>query len=194
MDIYTIQNLLAQVSAINKKYEEIAKITGEDFNIFYILHLQSDETRLHSRFIGELLNPKGLHGQGIKFLQLFLQSLNLNDYTEKGITNTEIVIEECIGNIPDDYTKGGRIDIVIKPNQGNVIVIENKIYAIDQPMQLWRYNNHYPSAHLLYLTLYGKDPEKNSIECGTKILQKEIDFKCIAYNDHIIKWLELCKK
>ena len=36
MEMYTIQNLLQLVSAINKKYEEIAMITGENFNIFKI--------------------------------------------------------------------------------------------------------------------------------------------------------------
>ena len=39
-----------------KKYDEIAKITGENFNIFSIMRAESDEVRTHSRIIADFLN------------------------------------------------------------------------------------------------------------------------------------------
>lgn len=68
-----INNLLQQVSIIQKKYDEIAKITGENFNIFSIMRAENDEVRTHSRIIAEFLNPKGIHNQGSVFLKLFLK-------------------------------------------------------------------------------------------------------------------------
>lgn len=190
MEKNTITTLLSQVNIISKKYDDIAKITGENFNVFQILRIESDEVRLHSRFIGELINPEGKHGQGPLFLKLFIQALNLNEYTEEALIKARIIIEENIGNISEDYSKGGRIDLVIKPNKGRNIVIENKIYAGDQHMQLWRYKQQYPDAHLFYLTLTEKKPDEKS----TNGLVLDKDFKCITYENVILKWLEDCHK
>ena len=55
-----IKNLLQQVSIIKKKYDEIAKITGENFNIFSIMRAESDEVRTHSRIILKGCIAKGV--------------------------------------------------------------------------------------------------------------------------------------
>lgn len=183
MELNTITTLLSQINIINKKYDDIAKITGENFNIFQILQIESDEVRLHSRFIGELLNPKGRHNQGILFLKLFIEKFGFNDYTHEQLENTYVKIEESVGEL-------GRIDIVLKPYNGKEIVIENKIFAIDQPEQLLRYRNAYPNAHLLYLTLDGKIPNGDS----SGHLISKIDFWCISYKSDILLWLEDCHK
>ena len=70
-DILELEKLLIQVSAISKKYENAAKLTGENFNIFDVLKLSTSEVRTHSAFLAELLNPEGSHGQGDIFLRLF---------------------------------------------------------------------------------------------------------------------------
>lgn len=57
-----LRELLNSVAAINEKYREIMQCTGESFNIFSILQLESDEVHLHSRLLAELLNPKVAHG------------------------------------------------------------------------------------------------------------------------------------
>ena len=62
-----IQTLLSGVAAINKTYECIAEITGEDFNIFRILKVETKEVRMHSAFLIELLNPKELMDKKINF-------------------------------------------------------------------------------------------------------------------------------
>ena len=71
--ITEIKALLSGVSEIKKKYDEIAILTGENFNVFNILGLSTKEVRTHSAFIAELLNPKGSHGQGDTFLKLFVE-------------------------------------------------------------------------------------------------------------------------
>lgn len=185
-----IQNLLQQVTLINKKYEEIAKVTGENFNVFSVLRLESDEVRLHNRFIGELLSPNGRHDQGAEFLKLFVKTLPLNDYSDEQLDSATVIIEKNIGNISDDYEKGGRIDLVISP-KGNekVIVIENKIYAPDQIKQLWRYHNEYKKSNLLYLTLEKRSPSPESL--GGMGEDRIVN---ITYKEHIRKWLEQCLK
>ena len=72
INLSTIKNLLENVHVIQNKYDDIADITGEKFNIFSVLNLTSNEVRTHSAFIGELLNIKGSHGLKDIPLQLFI--------------------------------------------------------------------------------------------------------------------------
>ncbi|MBO0201250.1 PD-(D/E)XK nuclease family protein, partial [Vibrio alginolyticus] len=75
---------LKEVYLINLKYEKLNEVTESGFNIFSILRNESEEVALHSRFIGELLNPNGSHGQGRLFQQLFLQQLQGENTFFKG--------------------------------------------------------------------------------------------------------------
>ena len=189
-----IESLLLQVSIIQKKYDEIAKITGENFNIFSVMRAESDEVRTHSRIIAEFLNPKGMHNQGSVFLKLFFQGIiSLKDIEENfDYDNAQVLVEEHIGTINEDYSKGGFIDIVIKDSKSQV-VIENKIYATDQKGQLLRYKNNYPNCKLIYLTLEGKEPCQSSykIENG-QALNLENDIMLVSYRHHIKNWIEKC--
>ena len=56
-----------------RKLHESAELTGENFNVFSILQMESAEVKTHSAIIAELLNPQGSHSQGTLFLKLFLQ-------------------------------------------------------------------------------------------------------------------------
>ena len=62
-ELKDVQNLLTQVSVISEKYDAIAELTGENFNIFKILKMETKEVKTHSAFLAELLNPKGSNGQ-----------------------------------------------------------------------------------------------------------------------------------
>lgn len=184
------QNLLQHVSIISKKYDDIAKITGENFNVFSVMSMESDERFTHSAIIGELLNPKGSHSQGSVFLKLFVEEISsLKEIENFDFENAKVIIEEHIGLIDEKYSKGGFIDIVLKDNN-NVIVIENKIYAGDQKNQLVRYKNHYPNGKMLYLNLFGDEPSKDS--SGNLII--DTDFHIISYKTEITNWIEKCHK
>ena len=189
-DTNKFENLLTNVSLISKKYDDIAKITGENFNIFSVMQMESNERYTHSAIIGELLNPKGSHGQGSVFLQLFFEEIKeLKCIENYNFDNSKCIIEQHIGTIDVDYTKGGFIDIVLKDDK-NVIVIENKIYASDQRNQLKRYKNYYPNCVLLYLNLFGDVPSIESI----LDLELDKDFHIISYYNEITNWLEKCQK
>lgn len=187
-----MNSLLQEVSIISRKYDEIAKTTGENFNIFSIMRVENDEVRTHSRIIAELLNPKGMHYQGDIFLKLFFQEIKIlesikNDFQ---FANANVLVEEYLGTIDQSYTQGGFIDIVIKDSK-NQIVIENKIYAGDQKGQLLRYKKNYPDCHLIYLTLYGSQPSEFSY-IGDNSHLKLDEIILVSYRDVIKNWIEKC--
>jgi hypothetical protein len=179
-----METLLKQVEVIIRKYEEIDLVSGVNFNLFQILDITSDEVRLHTKLISDLLNPHGSHGQGSIFLSHFIKILKIDPFDHESAT---VHPEMGIGNKTD--TTGGRIDIFIKDTSGNSITIENKIYAQDQENQLVRYHNYKPQ-NLFYLNLVGIAPSGKSK--GKLKINK--DFKIISYRDDILKWLDTCRK
>jgi hypothetical protein len=182
-----LELLLNEISYVTKRYDEIYKVSGEKFNIFNILNVTSDEIS-HSNFIASLLDPFGSHGKGNIFVKLFLNEIGIDNFS---IENIKVETEKFIGHIDIGYEGGGRIDIVITDqNEGKQIFIENKIYAVDQKKQLYRYHNFNPEASLIYLTLYGENASKDSLSN----LEPKKDYAIISYKGTILRWLELCKR
>lgn len=195
-----MQTLLKKIGDIQKnqiiKQTEISR-RGENFNVFNVLGLWSEEVRLHSAMLAELLNPEASHGCGEAFLKNFIEEIldiEINDSTmlNKAVTTTEYYI----GRINDEGTEGGRIDILIDiPRESGIpsLIIENKIYAGDQSNQLLRYykfaKKYYSSDNfkILYLTPWGNSA--STISTGTDF---SFDYIRISYAKNIIKWLEHC--
>lgn len=172
-----------------EKQEEARKREeGDYFNIFNTIGLWSEEVRLHSSFLAELLNPAGSHGLSHYFLQAFMEGIGLpTDYISWQHCSQNIV-ERVIG--PVSETEGGRIDIIIEDGN-HAIIIENKIYASDQYHQLLRYHNYgrkqFPNGYLLiYLTLDGHEAESFSVG------KKEFEYKQLSYEKDIVEWLDKC--
>ncbi|WP_282071359.1 PD-(D/E)XK nuclease family protein [Polaribacter atrinae] len=178
-----MKKLLKKVKEISEKYEELNKVSGNSFNVFNVINVTSDEVRLHSKFLAELLNPKGSHGQDDVFLQLFAKQLNIDIDT----VSATVEVEKYIG--VKTKTSGGYLDIYVKDSKGKSFIIENKIYAPDQENQLLRYYN-FDSKNLFYLNLLGDEPSGDS--CGLLMIDK--DFKIISYKSDIIEWLSACRK
>lgn len=170
-----------------KLYEEEWK-RGEKFNIFNILNLSQDETKLHTPFIAELLNPKGSHGMKDAFLREFIKISDID--TELDTKEATVETEYSIGYKNNDSTEGGRIDIFVYDNKKNAIIIENKIYAGDQKNQLLRYYNYAFKNkfkfNIIYLTLYGDAASEKSLG------NINFDYDCLSYNNDILSWLERC--
>ena len=192
--MYNTQQLLDKIKLILKKSEtekDEARKRGELFNIFNVLGLNTDETRTHSAFLAELLNPKGSHGLGDQFLQAFLNTVDCLSSWTFDMSSARVGTERSIGHITDDGSEGGRIDIVIESG-GKAIIIENKIYAGDQDRQLERYHQHgksYPGGcKLLYLTLHGNDAS----EASRGALTLDEDYYAISYRHEISDWLKRC--
>ena len=185
LSLNDFHQLIESVKGIESRYKDDAVQSGADFNIFQIIGLTSDEVRVHSAFLATLLDPQGAHRQGDLFLQLFTKQLSqiVHDFDTKSAV---VECEKYIGRMTE--TTGGRIDIHISDKKGHKIIIENKIYAPDQTNQLIRYHNYAPDAVLLYLTLDGKEPGKDS--AGDLI--EEEQYYLISYSNEILDWLADC--
>jgi hypothetical protein len=194
-----IQNLLQHVGLIRQKYEDFAEITGENFNVFDILNVSTNEMS-HSSFVCFLLDVKAKHGQKDLFLKLFINQIkNLFEDDKNEILihfdtlNSHAITEKSIGNKSEDVSNGGRIDIIINDGKNNII-IENKIYASDQEKQMMRYYNYDSNAPLIYLSLGDENPSEDSISHSDKKLEINKDFISISYRSDIKKWIEECVK
>jgi hypothetical protein len=169
-----IQSLLDSVSNVIQKHETQANYTGENYNIFSIMGMETDEEFTHSRIIGNLLNPKGKHGCGDFFLKSFVEKLNIL-FEENNLHDMKLedfgplvndkIVERYAGEVNCKTISGGSIDLVIEDSK-QIFLIENKIYAADQKYQLARYFNYAKTRGnkkivMLYLTLEGKNLSDN---------------------------------
>ena len=188
----SIKYLLSQLLPLHYAEQERLKKEKEEgkcFNVFSALNMCSDEVRLHSRLLATLLNPKANHSLGNEFLKLFLIALGLpEDY----ITYCkEQIVERTIGEVTE--TTGGRIDIILEDGK-HAVIIENKIYAGDQPNQLLRYHNYGVKTFgennfkLVYLTLYGSEPSPDSLG------GENFEFIKLSYAQDVLKLLKKLMK
>ena len=187
-----IDEFLAEI----RKLGDIHK-RDKTFNAFTILGVNEKEI-MHARFIAMLLNPKGEHNCGDRFLKLFLEQLSKDtQFSVKSELNDFKV--EC----EKRTDKGLWIDIALW-NKTQFIVIENKVWVSDQDNQLRDYynfalmhsKNEVENVLMLYLTPYGSNPSKNSflvgeLPDGFKGLPKK-KVICISYQKHILNWLVAC--
>ena len=185
-------NKISRIVAKEKTLQEERRKQGENFNIFSVLNLSTQEVRLHSAFLAELLNPDGDHGLGYKFLEAFLSIIiqRVKPGFEFDIKSAKVSKEFSIGPISEDYTEGGQIDLLIRDDKNHAIVIENKIGANDQKNQLLRYDNYAKknttaSYVLLYLT-------KNGDEASEYSTCNQVEYQCISYKKDILPWLQSC--
>ena len=188
MDELVLKRMLNQVSAMARTQKKLALLSGENFNVFRILKIESREVQTHSAFLGELLNPAGSHGMQDTFLRLFIEQMGYTDFEKFDTASARLVVEKHIGRIDADYSEGGRVDIYLESN-GEFLFIENKIYAVDQLNQLERYHQHKPHAKLIYLTLRGDDYKAPA---GSKLTKEH--YKPISYKFDITTWLDDCHR
>ena len=185
----SIKELLSKLSDMhNAEQDRLQKEEkeGENFNVFSALNICSDEMRLHSRLLATLFNPKSNHGLGNEFLRQFLVTAIKVD--DNYITHcNESIAERYVGEVTE--TTGGRIDIILEDGKHGII-IENKIYACDQPNQLLRYHNYgvkqfgENNFKLVYLTLDGSEPSSDSLGGG------HFDFIKLSYAQDILGLVE----
>lgn len=190
--------LLKGFGAMREDYAIWNRENAERYNIFNILNIHFAETKTHTPFLVNLLNPKGSHGQGLLFFNLFIKAIapdtKIHLYQKLEISHIRIKEEK---NTKDK----GRLDIFIECLGGEkrfVIVIENKINARDQNEQLTRYYNHckaigYDDKNILlvYLTKDGKDASDYSMSKATRLdLKKKGVLVDISYKTDVAKALE----
>lgn len=208
-DFVQFLNKLKDVVNRNRYVVEERQSKGDFFNIFSIMRMETDEVHTHSAILRELLDPKGSHGLGDKYLIEFINVV-LPANKKFSIDKDAIIVkcEHYIGNIRNEGNEGGKIDIYIETSS-NIIIIENKIEAEDQEKQLIRYYNYAVDSNknfvLFYLTLNGESASEKSIKGknlkGDEIVLKPITsngenghYYVISYKENIKEWLEQCWK
>ncbi|WP_333661004.1 PD-(D/E)XK nuclease family protein [Chishuiella changwenlii] len=179
-----IDQLLNDVKWFNKHKELKTSSNGEDFNMFRICGVDHYENT-HSAILAEILNPKGTHNFGVKFLEAFIKTLKRSDLIEDGF---EFNLQN-VSVITENASVFGRLDILIRNSQSQALLLENKIYAGDQHDQLLRYQNFGKREFgdqfkLIYLTLQGHESSNTDKEV--------VDYIQVSYSEIILVWLDRC--
>ncbi len=169
------------LGATARLYERHRANRRDFFNVFMVLRSASDEVNLHSRFLHALLDHQdALSGE----------RENLEGFV-RGVAQVE---DFALANARVDR-ESNHIDLLIS-NEREAIVVENKIWAGDQELQLQRYRDSLvrqgydaESITLLYLTPYGHEPSENSVgEIPLEQIQQ------ISYRDDLRDWLIGCQR
>ena len=169
------QQLLAQAGTWNKLLQANR---DQEFNVFSVLRADHDEVNLHSAFIASLLDFRYCNET---------HSSNLEDFLDAVVVARNFSLAET--RIDREFHN---IDILIRDKSSKrAVVLENKIWAEDQPCQLYRYfktlkEQGYKCIHLVYLTLDGREPSEESA--------KGLDVCSISYGDNLIPWLQRCQQ
>ena len=146
----------------------------EAFNVFSVLRSEHDEVNLHSRFLAALLDHRQSPGESRENLEDFLDRFKIHN-----VDHDRATVDREWNNI----------DIVICDRSSmQAVIIENKIWAADQPRQLERYAEQMKEyeCHVLYLTPDGREACEDSAG--------DIEYRCISYKSDLVPWLKGCQK
>lgn len=189
-----IETLLLEVSKVLKKHKQNRIKNGDDFNIFKITGIQSDEVKM-CRMLAEIIDPMGTHNEGQFFIRSFIKKVLYLDIAEDELASARVYVEYHTG-------ADRRIDIAIVTNR-RFIPIEVKIYAEDQTRQCRDYYDFALSqkksevSKVYYLTLDGHLPQKSGTEGLTPIENDNMvvgyeEIVAISFRKEICTWLEEC--
>lgn len=188
----SFNNLFQKVGLLVQQIEDERKESqqrGERFNIFQVCGIDHYELQ-HSAIIAEMIDPKGSHGQGELFLKLFMQAYG-SKLTLEDIEYDKVEVRR------EEWTEvhDGRMDIFIEYNGLPLVIIENKLFAKDQSVQLLKYKNDADTKinktqktnqkyEIVYLSLDGKRASDDSGD--------GVDYIQMSYSKNIVDWLTLC--
>lgn len=137
---------------LNFRFDTVAELDLHLANRFNVFRWLYPEIALSS-IIRELLDPKGVHGQGDAFLRRFLDMVGLGRLAVDPNAPRPTCEE------PTTYATSPlrRIDIFLRPDNRFAIGIENKPRAADQPGWVKDYSDHLTNKYgdgylLIYLT------------------------------------------
>ncbi|MDE7421064.1 MAG: PD-(D/E)XK nuclease family protein [Muribaculaceae bacterium] len=146
--------------------DEAEKKVG--FNIFRMLSDYYYRENFHGDILEIYLNPEGYHGEGDKFLQLFLLKFLGEEKSRHYSRNSKLFREYRInGNRRIDF-------VIVNENEDHCVIIENKLYdALDMDNQLPAYveamkekygtDDKDPVDAVIYLPLSSeKKPDKST--------------------------------
>ena len=158
-EVQRLQSLMGVLEPLLAGKKIRRQQSADRFNVFEALRVDGYEV-YHSRFLAHLLDPGQSHDQADVFLTSFLKLLGLNfspESTEGARVSTEVPLDS-----------ESRIDIFIHLANGQIVLIENKVYAgenihTDQMAryQDWLRHKNSPTGfphQLIFLTPKGRGP------------------------------------
>ncbi len=165
--------LLEKAARLHDRHEAVRR---EPFNVFSVLRSAHDEVNLHSRFLAALLDYRQSPDGPRENLADFLDRFEI-----RGFGHDHATVDREWSNI----------DILIRDQSSmQAVIIENKIWAADQPGQLQRYAEQMEMEgyvpHVIYLTPDGWEASHDSAG--------DLDYRSISYKTDLVPWLEGCQK
>jgi hypothetical protein len=190
-----LHKVAIELEALEQARERYSPQLAPDFSIFD--YVDTSELGL-SRILGDLLNPKGKHGQKDLFLRCFIErclpNLDDNGWQEfkDNLSKTKIKLEERTWAI-HSYR---RMDIYLSQSAKFGICIENKPYTIDQKQQLVDYameleTRRLQKFHLVYLNEKGVPHQDSLDEASKEKLEANKQISYVKYTE-LAKCLEYC--
>lgn len=155
------KDLPALQKRLRQRELEEGLLFAPHYNIFRVLPIERRETVLHSPMLAHLLDPTASHGQGCLFLRTFFQVA----YANTRLSPPSEPLEASEWSVrPEVYIGNGSLDLLIEClKQKYVLVVENKIDAVEQDSQLSRYYHwmednraDYSTRQLVFLTPTGR--------------------------------------
>ncbi len=192
------------VDIAKRTRQELDRIAATQFSVFpyFTTVLESDLSRIFM----DLLRPSGSHGQGNRFLRLFLEMLNKPDGFSSGVIRnlSNRNLNECQvhSEFPtQEYREKapGRIDIVLEMPDNLWIGIENKPWAVDQDRQIEDYLRDLRkrgTGHMLYFSGDGNNPtewpnfDRETKDCCLTVSYRKGSNDCPSL-EH---WIEKCRE
>ena len=192
------------VDMAKRSREELDRIAATQFSVFRYFKtvVESDLSRI---FV-DLLRPSGSHGQGDRFLRLFLNMLQEADgFSSELISNlSSCNLQECqvhreFQTREKKVAAPGSIDMVLEMPGNLWIGIENKPWAKDQDRQIEFYLEDLTNrgtGRMLYFSKDGKNPTE------WPILKSEARDRCLTVsyrkgndrNPSVEQWIEECRR
>lgn len=171
--------------------EKLDRTEASGFNVFDLI--RPDENRL-SDVLALLLDPRGAHGQGDLFLRLLIDKLNTGlsaKHTKHAWVQREAPTRRIVNN-------RRRMDVLV--DAGDLVVIENKVNAAEQPEQVKDYLEHLQhciqgrsaNSTLIYLTPNGRLPDSIKREDEAREVAAN-KLRCWSYGKHLRAWLVECR-
>ncbi|WP_300720846.1 PD-(D/E)XK nuclease family protein [uncultured Brachyspira sp.] len=191
-----LNQIFPKIKTIIEEVKEEMKKYPPQFCIFDAVNLQRYEnynSNLLANFLKINIEYEGTKLSFVKDFLIYLNNkLKWDYYGLKSIEELEKINHSDINIKREKYAYRRRMDLFISYKKDFAIIIENKIYASDQPNQLNDYykknQDIYNNIYIIYLTPYGNEPNENSLSSNVR---KELgdNFKTLKHCD-IALWLE----
>ncbi len=171
-----------------KTVSELDLYLANRFNVFR--YIRPDENEI-SEIIRDLLDPRGVHGQGDAFLRDFLEVIRR---PQSG--DLQGVVAKCEERTTYSPEPLRRIDLTVGFGRRFGVGIENKPWAAEQPGWVKDYSAHlsnrFDNFVLVFVTPNGMKPEGAEDAQRAKELYEQDRFLRFSYRAGFTDWLEAC--